>query len=232
MGTTTAPAAAPKDTSREDHRALLNMHMGKIRAANQEVEAARAPYDAARENLTAAIDEARGDLGKKLYTRKRLMSYLEDLGSRLRNLLAEEQQRYQDRLDLGLPVHGEQLSLSLGDANTPQEAKDEMMWEAEGFLLGRAGKINIIPEGCPARFHQTVMRAAAKGQELTMAEVKAGMEARARRDQPNADAEPKNLDAAPEPGTHEAKKAERKAVDAAKASLAAMGGDTANQVAA
>lgn len=187
MGQSTLPAGQPATTiSRDDHRHLLQMHMQKIRVANQAVDLARAPFDAAREDLTAVIDEARADLGKKLYPRKRLMGYLEDLGARLRNLLAEEQQRHQDRIDLGLPVHGEQQYLALGDAAMPQEKKDEQLWEAEGFLLGRAGKLNVIPEGCPTRFHQTVMKAAEKGQELTMAEVKAGMELRKKRSQPDA----------------------------------------------
>src|SRR5206468_4185060 len=92
----------------------------------------------------------------------------------------------QDRIDLGLPVHGEQLSLALGDPAMPQEKKDEQLWEAEGFMLGRAGKLNVIPDGCPSRFHQTVMKAAEKGQELTQAEVLAGMELRKKMNQPAA----------------------------------------------
>lgn len=231
MGQSTTADPSATTISREDHRALLNHHMAKIREANQGVEAARVPFDAARENLTAVIDEARADLGKKKYTRKRLMGYLEDLGSRLRNLLAEEEQRHQDRLDLGLPVHGEQLSLSLGDPNTPAEAKDELYWEAEGFLLGRQGKINVIPEGCPPRFHQTVMKAAAKGQELTQAEFLAAAEARKRINQPNAGAETKDLNKEPESGTPEAASAERKSVARARESLDRMG-ESANQVAA
>jgi len=227
MGSATPPAGQPPATtlSRDDHRALLNHHMGKIREANAAVDLARAPYDAARDTLTATIDNARADLGKKKYTRKRLLGYLEDLGSRLRNLLAEEEQRYQDRLDLGLPVHGEQLALALGDAAMPQEAKDEALWEAEGFMLGRQGKLNIIPDGCPTRFHQTVMKAAEKGMELTQQEFLTAQEAIKRRSQPDAGAAPKDLNAKaePEPGSREAKKAEKAAVQRAKDSLEAMG---------
>jgi len=229
MGSATTPAAATpaKGLSRDEHRALLNHHMSKIRAAHQAVDLARAPYDAARDNLTATIDDARADLGKKQYTRKRLLGYLEDLGARLRNLLAEEEQRYRDRVDLGLPVHGEQLGLALGDPNIPEEAKDELAWEAEGFLLGRQGKINVIPDGCPPRFHQTVMAAARKGQELTQAEFVKAQEVINGRGQPQAGAEPKDLNGAaePEPGTPEAKAKERKSVAKAKESLAKLGGD-------
>lgn len=215
MGSATPPAGSPAvTTSREDHRALLNMHMQKIREANQKVDLARAPYDAARDDLTAVIDDARADLGKKLYTRKRLLSYLEDLGSRLRNLLAEEQQRHQDRIDLGLPVHGEQLALALGDPAMPQEKKDEQLWEAEGFMLGRAGKLNLIPEGCPTRFHQTVMKAAEKGQELTRAEFLAGQNLRKQRSQPDATAKPVDLNKT------EPTEAQKKAAIAASEKLA------------
>lgn len=220
-----APAAAvSSDQAREEHRALLNHHMGKIRLASQAVDLARAPYDAARDDLTAVIDEARADLGKKKYPRKRLMGYLEDLGARLRNLLAEEQQRHQDRIDLGLPVHGEQLALALSDPSVPEEARDELAWEAEGFLLGRQGKINIIPDGCPPRFHQTVMAAAIKGQELTQAAYLVAKGVIASRGQPDAGVAPKDLNAeAPEPGTPAAKKAERAAIAAAKAGLDKLG---------
>lgn len=237
MGQSTPPAGSPATISKDDHRHLLQLHMQKIREANTKVELARAPFDAARDDLTAVIDDARADLGKKLYPRKRLMSYLEDLGSRLRNLLAEEQQRHQDRIDLGLPVHGEQLSLALGDPAMPQEKKDEQLWEAEGFMLGRAGKLNVIPEGCPTRFHQLVMKAAEKGQELTRAEVQAGMELRQKRSQPDASA--KTVDLSKTEPTEAQKEAAIKASEklareslgapapgAKGPKLAAVGGDT------
>jgi hypothetical protein len=225
MGQAAAAGPPPGTITREEHRALLQHHVAKLREASQAVELARAPFDAARENLTATVDEARADLGKKAYTRKRLLGFLEDMNSRLRNLLAEEQQRHQDRLDLGLPVHGEQLSLALSDANVPAEAKDELLWEAEGFLLGRQGKLNQIPEGCPPRFHQTVMKAAEAGQALTMKEVAEGMELRKKRSQPDAGAATVNLNAEPEAGTLAGDDAERKSIRKAKESLAAMTGE-------
>lgn len=228
MPTANAGAAAPAITSeqaREEHRALLNHHMQKIRAASHAVELARAPFDAARDDMTATIDEARADLGKKKYTRKRLLSYLEDVSSRLRNLLAEEEQRHQDRLDLGLPVWGEQQSL-FGGPETPEEAKDELFWEAEGFLIGRRGDARKAPDGCPPRFVQAVMRGWDQGQAATQLLVAEAMTAMKRRSTPDAAAAPKDLNAeaqAPEPGTPAAKKAEKAAIAKAKADLDKLG---------
>lgn len=219
-----APAAISAEQAREEHRALLNHHMQRIRAADQAVTLARAPYDAARNDLTARVDEARADLGKKNYTRKRLLGLLEDLGSRLRNLLLEEQQRFQDRVDLGLPVYGEQQELAFGGAETPQEAKDALFWEANGYLRGRRGDERTSPDDCPKRFVPDDLRGWDRGQGETLLLVKEAMVARQRRTTPNAAAEPKDLNAeAPEPGTPAAKKAERASVAKAKESLEKMG---------
>jgi hypothetical protein len=228
---TTSPSAAPAaatspDQAREEHRALLNHHMGKIRAAAQARDLAKAPYDAACDDLTATIDEARADLGKKKYTRKRLLSYLEDISARLRNLLAEEMQRYQDRLDLGLPVYGEQQELAFGGAETPQEAKDELFWEADGYLRGRRGDERKQPEECPPRFIQHSLKGWDRGQsetQLLYIEAQAAMQ---RRNNPDAAAAPKDLNAeaaAPEPGTPAARKAEKAAIAKAKAGLDKLG---------
>jgi hypothetical protein len=226
MSQSTAPAPAPATISREEHRALLNHHMAKIREANTAVDLARAPFDAARENLTGVIDQARADLGKKAYTRKRLLSYLEDLGARLRNLMQEEEQRFRDRQDLGLPVFGEQQSLFGGD-ETPQEAKDELTWEAEGYLFGRRAAERKPPEGCPPRFAQHFLKGFDRGQDENGRLFIQANEVKKRLAEPAADQKPVELNGEPEPGTTEAKAAERKAVAAAKAGLDKLKGKTA-----
>jgi len=206
-----APAAAA--TAREDHRILLNHHMAKIADANQKVTLARAPYDAARDDLTAAVDNARADLGKKLYTRKRLMSYLEDRTARLRNILAEEEQRYQDRIDLGLPVHGQQQSLFGGD-ETPAEAKDELAWEAEGYLFGRRGAERTAPDGTPPRFVPAFLKGWDRGQAETQQLMVAAMDAIKRRATPDAGAKTVDLN------KQEPTEAQRKAAIKASEKLA------------
>lgn len=223
--TPAAPGPAPGTISREQRRALLNHHMSIIRTANQAVELARAPLKVAQDNLTARIDEARADLGKKKYTRKRLLSYLEDLGARLRNILAEEEQRYQDRQDLGLPVHGEQLSLTLAGTETPEEAKDELAHEAEGYLRGRRGDMHAIVDGDPPRFHPVILKGFAKGQDETGKLVAEGMALRQRRAEPDPAATPAALNE-PEPTIADERAAERRQTRAAKESLEKLfGGD-------
>lgn len=209
----------------EEHRQLLTHHMAKLRRKGAEIDDLRAPLKEAQEDFTALVNEAKADLGKG-YTRKYLMVLLEDTTTRLRNLIQEEQRRARDREALGLPVFGVQADLfdSEASAKLPDEVRDERFWEAQGFLLGRAGKLNEIPDGCPPRFHQTVMRAAAKGQELTQADVLAAMELKRRQSEPDAAAAAVDLNPEPEPGTREAKAAERKAIAKAKAGLDALGG--------
>jgi uncharacterized protein YhaN len=171
----------------EEHRQLLTHHMSKLRAKRAEVEELKAPVKEAQEEFTALINEAKADLGKG-YTRKYLTTLLEDSSTRLRNLLEEENRRARDREALGLPVYGLQADLFDNEqtAKMPEEAKEERFWEAQGFLLGREGKLNVIPDGCPPRFHQTVFRAAEKGQELTQADFIAGQELRQRQATPEA----------------------------------------------
>jgi hypothetical protein len=224
-----APAPAKKTLTREEHRAILNMHMGKIRLAALGVEEARGPFDAAKEELTAAFHEARADLGKG-YTRKRLAALLDDITNRLRNLLKEEEDRFHDRVDLGLPVYGTQQDLfGVGDT-MPQEAKDEAFWFAEGALVGRRAGERKAPEGCPPRMDQHFLAGYDAGQaEVGRLFVEAN-EVKKRLAEPVADQKPVELNK-PEPTVDEEKAAERKAVARAKASLAAMGAP-ANEVAA
>jgi hypothetical protein len=195
MAKSTTAAAPPKATiSREDHRALLNMWMGKLRLAKGEVEKAREPLTAAQEALTALMHEARADLGKG-YTRKRLSALLEDVTSRLRNLLKEEEDRFQDRSDLGLPVYGTQADLFGAGDTMPEEARDEIFWEAEGYGFGRRAGERNPPEGCPPRFGPSFIKGYDRGQDENGRLMVAAMEAKKRLAEPAADQEAVDLNA-------------------------------------
>lgn len=181
--------------SKEEHRQLLTHHMSKLRSKRAEVEELKAPLKEAQEEFTALVNEAKADLGKG-YTRKYMMSLLEDSTSRLRNLLEEENRRAQDREALGLPVFGVQPDLfGDGAGAMPDEARDEVHYEAEGYMRGRAGLLEVIPDGTPPRFHQSVQRGYEKGQQATQEDFLAGQELRQKRATPDAEAEPVNLNA-------------------------------------
>lgn len=226
---TPAPKTKAKPTA-EEHRQLLTHHMSKLRAKRGEIEELRAPLKDAQEEFTALVNEAKADLGKG-YTRKYITQLLEDATSRLRNLLEEEERRARDREALGLPVFGVQADL-FGEAaaKMPVEARDEITWEAEGYMRGRNGLLQEVPDGTPPRFTQAVMRGYERGQKATQEDFAAGAELRKRQAEPDAEQAPVNLNAEPEPGTPEAQAAERKSVERAKASLGV--GETANKVAA
>jgi len=213
--------------SPEEHRQLLTHHMSKLRAKRAEIDELRAPLKDAQEEFTALINEMKADMGKG-YTRKYITVLLEDTTTRLRNLLQEEERRARDREALGLPVFGIQVDLfdNAATAKMPAEARDEISYEAEGYLRGRNGLLEPLPDGTPPRFHQAVLRGFERGQKATHEDILAAAELRKRQSEPDAAAEPKNLNGAggePEPGTPEAKAKERKSVAKAKESLAKLG---------
>lgn len=217
----------------EEHRQLLSHHMTKLRAKRAEVEDLRVPLKDAQEEFTALVNEAKADLGKG-YTRKYLTVLLEDTTTRLRNLLEEETRRARDREALGLPVFGVQADLfdNAATAKMPAEVRDEIAYEAEGYIRGRNGALESIPEGTPPRFHQAVLRGFERGQLATQEDILAAAELRKRQSEPDAGAEARDLNGGhPEPTVAETQAKERKSVARAKESLGRIG-EAANKVAA
>lgn len=228
----TAPTTKAKPTA-EEHRQLLTHHMSKLRAKRAEVDQLREPLKTAQDEFTALINEAKADLGKG-YTRKYLTTLLEDATTRLRNLLEEENRRARDREALGLPVFGVQADLFDNEATAkmPAEARDEIMWEAEGYMRGRNGLLQEIPDGAPPRFHPVILKGYERGQKATQEDFLAAQELKKRQAEPDAGKKPVDLNGGgePEAGTPEAAKAERAAIRRAKESLGV--GEPINQVAA
>lgn len=162
--------------SREEKAALLNHHIDKLREQAAAVALARAPFDAAQQAMTSRFNAAKSDLGKA-YTRKYLQSLLEDVGARIRNIAQSEEQRFQDRVALGLPVFGVQQDLFGGNADAmPQEARDEYEWQADGFLAGRRSDERKAPEGCPPRMDQFWLKGYDLGQAEAAAQFSKGAE--------------------------------------------------------
>lgn len=199
-----ARSDAPLGLKPEEHSQLLVYHTDRLRVAQRAVDKAKEPLKDAQEELTARFNEAKADLGKG-YSRKYLTSLLEDVTAQMRDQVAEETRRAQDRATLGLPVYGAQQDLfGEGAAKMPEEARDALHWEMEGFKRGRNGALEEIPEGCPPRFHQAVMKGYEAGQKLTQADLLAAAELKAKMGQPDAgeDDEP-NLNAGADPEEQE-----------------------------
>lgn len=223
------PAGRPavgRIRSDQDHNDLLTYHLSVIREAQAAVETAKGPLTAARakvsekqEDETKAFNAAKADLGRG-YTREYMNGLLVDGRKKITELVEFEKMRARDKVAISQPVFGQQSELFPGE-ETPVEAKDELSWEAEGWLRGRRGDLEELQDRDPPRFHQAIMRGYEKGQAETAAAVQRAMELRQAEADVDANAEVKDLNAgsAPEPGTPEAAAEERKAVERAKESL-------------
>ncbi len=169
--------------STEQHKQLLVHHVTKLRSQIRVVEKAREPLKAAQEDFTALVNAAKADLGKG-YTRKYLTRLIEDVQAGVRDQVAEETRRARDREALALPVFGVQADL-FDNGKAPVETRDALAWEAEGYLRGRNGVLQEVPDNCPERFQQAVMRGYEAGQAQTQADLVAAAELIAEREQPS-----------------------------------------------
>jgi hypothetical protein len=227
--TTAERPAVGKIRSQEEHAALLGYHIAQIRAQRAAVETAKGPVEEAkaalkerRDELSTRFDQAQIDLGRR-YTRKYLEGLIADGDVKIRELVEHETMRARDKVILSQPVFGVQPELFPGEA-TPTAARDEMAWEAEGFLRGLRGDVEELQSGDPPAFHQAVMRGFREGQKVTGERIQQAMALKQREGEPDAQQQPVDLSPEePEPGTPEAKAAERKAVRKAKESLEKMG---------
>lgn len=94
------------------------------------------------------------------FERKELQGILDDLGAKKANHPEKEARRVRFRRWVGLPV-GESDELK---ASTPDEVKDAMWWEAEGYRAGIRADEPKPPEGCSPRMDQAWMKGYHNGQ--------------------------------------------------------------------
>jgi hypothetical protein len=173
--------------TRDEKAALKNFHVRKLLATAAAIETVRGPFDEAKAAHTAQFNQAKVDLGKD-YTRKRLTRLMEKVKSRTRDLAKEEAERFEDHQDLGLPVFGAQLDLYDGKGDSlPQEAKDEIGWELEGYAVGRRGGPDTLPEGLPPRMDQPYLKGYHRGLEDAAAQFNKGERIAAERAAPAED---------------------------------------------
>jgi hypothetical protein len=176
-----------KALTREEHAALLNHHINKLREQQAAVALARAPFDAAQQAMTSLFNGAKADLGKN-YSRKYLTGLTEDVGARIRNIAQTEEQRFQDRVALAI------------------EAKDELTWQADGFLAGRRVDERKAPEGCPPRMDQFWLKGYDLGQAEAAAQFSKGKVLAEARAKPPAPPEEPKPDVDPEKAIKDAAK--------------------------
>lgn len=217
-----------KIKSEQDHADLLTYHLSLIRQADAAVETAKGPVADAKavlsdkqEDLTKAFNAAKADLGRG-YSREYLGGLLKDGRQKITAQVDFEKMRARDKVALGQPVFGQQAELFAGE-ETPVEAKDEMAWEAEGYIRGLRGALDEIQDGDPPRFHQAVMRGYEQGQRATQERVQRAMEAKKAAETPNAGEQARALNDIPEPGTPEHEAALEASAKLARESLDKIG---------
>lgn len=148
-----------KALSDDEKVALLNHHLTKLRTQKKVVDELVAKLAGERQTMSGLFLDAKKD-GQ--WHRKELNELLVDGASRARDLVASEERRRWLRQAAGLPV-GSQLDM-FGAADTPTEAKDELAWEADGYLAGRRGDDPTPPSECDPRFHQARLKGWHDGQ--------------------------------------------------------------------
>jgi hypothetical protein len=208
-----APIGDNSQAVEEANRVQLISIVSKLSTADEAIEAARGPLQAAQKARKSVIG-----LGKAAgFTAKELEARLSEMRLPTREMAEIAQREHKHRRWLGI-LDDEQAELILGDS-APQEAKDEAHWAGEGLKAGLRQLSPNPPTECPERFVQAYMHAHERGlKEVLTANAPKQMPVR---EQAAADFKADNPDA-PEPGSPEAKKAEREALRRAKESLAAM----------
>lgn len=225
---TTTPTAPPREAKIGDNggeeyeRIQLISIVNQLDQANSAIEVAKAPYDAAKKARSRIIGagKAAGFSAKELERRLEEMK-----GTTRENAeLAARERRH--RRWLGI-IDADQEKLQLGN-QTPQSAKDEAHWEAEGYKAGLRFHKPVAPPGITGLDLQAWLRGHENGWEsATEATAANAPKALTVREQAAKDFKDDNPEA-PEPGSPEAKKAERDAIAKAKASLEAMNGGDAS----
>jgi len=201
----------------EERAALITHFVVKIRHQRRKAEEKKAAYDLERGEVNNLFALVKGELQISRKDFERTLDELEMSEAEFRAYLGKEQNR---RVLAGLPV-GEQIDLFAHVAKDPADEQAEA--HANGYRAGRRGDDGVPPDTLAPVLHQDWLAgwSAAQGEiAAQMAMAEAVLE---RRGEPDADAEVEDLNDEPEPGTPEARKAERDAEAKARASLEAMG---------
>ena len=144
------------------HLASLGPKLVSVAAVKAEVDEviseAKGRLSEAQQQLTDMFHEAKADTRIERETFERALK-TQKAGARK----AANDREIWDMVceAAGIPF---QLEL-LGDDKTPTLSKDELAWEAEGYLAGRRAEDATAPKGCTGDSIQAFMRGYHKGQE-------------------------------------------------------------------
>lgn len=161
-GTQDAPPrdAVIGDNSREEaERVQLISFVSRLSGAEDEVQRAKGPYDAAKKAKNQIFALARA--AEPTWTRKYLERRIEEMNSTTRENAEMAAQEARHRRWLGILTE-EQAKLALG-AETPQEVKDEAHWHSEGYKAGLRGQEAKAPPECGERFLQHYLKGHERG---------------------------------------------------------------------
>lgn len=195
----------------EANRVQLISIVSKLSAAEDAIEAAKAPLKAAQKARKQVIG-----LGKAAgFAAWELEARLAEMKRPTREMAEIAQREHKHRRWLGI-LDDEQVELMLGD-KAPQEHKDEAHWSGEGLKAGLRQMPSTPPSECPERFVQAYMKAHERGlKEVLAANVPGNQRLR---EQAAADFAADE----PEPGFYDEQRKERETVRKAKESLEKMG---------
>lgn len=145
------------DAAEEADRIQLISIISKLSAAEEEIERAKGPYDAAKaaRKKIIGLGKAAGFQAKELEAR--MAEMVEDSREQEERIAREAKHRRW----LGI-IRPDQPSLNL-DGQTPEEVRDEAYWRAEGLKAGYRRLPATPPEGIPERFVQTWLAERARG---------------------------------------------------------------------
>lgn len=207
----------------EADRVQLISIVSRLSAAEGPIELAAATLKAARKERSKIIGLAKA-AGFPAWEVEQRLAEMKRPSREMAEIAARE---VKQRKWLGI-LDDEQSELLLGD-KVPPDARDEAHYAGEGYKAGLRQMSSTPPPECPAMHTQAYMKAHERGlKEVLTANVPGGKRLSVA-EQAAADFKADNPE--PEPGSPEAKAAERKAVAKAKAALEKLGG-TDEQVAA
>lgn len=214
------PKAETGDNSaalEEANRVQLISIVSRLSAAEGPIEQATVVLKAARKERSKIIGLAKA----AGFPAWEVEARLAEMKRPTREMAEIEKRERQQRRWLGI-LDDEQSELILGD-KVPNDARDAAHWAGEGYKAGLRQMSNTAPPECPAMHTQDFMRAHERGlKEVLTANVPGGKRLSVA-DKAREDFKADNPDV-PEPGTPEAKKAERDAIARAKKGLEKLGG--------